>query len=377
MAFQLVYYSQQDPKWKEDVLGLGTLPDTIGFVGCALTSVAMLLSGYGYTESPKTLNDKMKAAGGFISSSIRWEVINKIHPQVTLKTNYKCETSDAPLSEIDAALAAGHPVVVRVDAKPSPGLQWHYVLIYARKGEDYLMLDPWPYQPGTAREDSLMARYSQGNSLKRAIQHVLIYEATGAGGPIATPGGTSTQTPPAPAPVPTPAPSSGPVYVRPNAEVTAYLNMRSSTDTSSTANVVAQIHPGTQLLLLDAGAESKLGVNGQFIRARDPQGHEGLVAAWYVERVPSASSTASNSSSNNGELKVIISPRVVDAKIKIYASASTTGAVVATENKDIVLVVDEDVNGAKAKIGVKGKWIRVRSSAGKRGFVKAEYIQLV
>jgi hypothetical protein len=46
MPFKLVYLSQQDPQWKQDILGLGDPVDTIGYVGCALTSVAMLLSGH-------------------------------------------------------------------------------------------------------------------------------------------------------------------------------------------------------------------------------------------------------------------------------------------------------------------------------------------
>jgi hypothetical protein len=30
MPFQLVYLSQQDPKWKNDILGFGDPEDTIG-----------------------------------------------------------------------------------------------------------------------------------------------------------------------------------------------------------------------------------------------------------------------------------------------------------------------------------------------------------
>ena len=33
MTFQLVYYSQQDQKWKQDILGFGDPGDTIGYVG--------------------------------------------------------------------------------------------------------------------------------------------------------------------------------------------------------------------------------------------------------------------------------------------------------------------------------------------------------
>ena len=74
MSFKLVYYSQQDPQWKNGILGFGDPGDTIGYIGCALTSVAMLLSGHGYTETPKTLNQKLKNVDGFVGAGIRWEV---------------------------------------------------------------------------------------------------------------------------------------------------------------------------------------------------------------------------------------------------------------------------------------------------------------
>ncbi len=193
MAFNLVYLSQQDPQWKNDVLGFASDPkDTIGYVGCALTSVSMLLSGYGFPETPQSLNQKLKAKQGFVDSGIRWDVVNQIHPDVRLQSNVRCESSDAPLGQIDSALNAGQPVIVRVDASPNPGLQWHYVLVYARQGDDYLMLDPWPYRPGTDKPDLLMKRYSQGQPLKRAIQQVLFYSAAGGGGPIVTPSSSTT-----------------------------------------------------------------------------------------------------------------------------------------------------------------------------------------
>src|SRR5215216_1466656 len=204
MAFNLVYLSQQDPQWKNDTLGFGDAGDTIGYVGCALTSVSMLLSGYGNSETPKNLDQKLKA-------------------------NVACENSDAPLAQIDAALAAGHPGVVRVDAAPNPGLQWHYVVLYGRKGDDYLMLDPWPYQPGTAREDYLMKRYSQGRHLKNAIQQVLFYEAA-SGGPVSTSSSTpTTTTTPQTQPTTVPVAGSG-IYIRVLDSATWGLNIRTSTD---------------------------------------------------------------------------------------------------------------------------------------------------
>src|SRR5215216_5358700 len=181
MAFQLVYLSQNDPQWRSDRLGLGDAADTIGKYGCALTSVAMLLSGHGYAETPKSLNQKMQAKQGFINSLIRWDVVCQIHPQVTPKRVVDCRDSEAPLRDIDAALDAGQPVVVLVDNDRDPDLDWHYVLLYARRGDDYLMLDPWPYQPGINKEDFLMKRYGYDRPLKRAIRQVLFYEVTGSG----------------------------------------------------------------------------------------------------------------------------------------------------------------------------------------------------
>ena len=57
MPFNLVRLSQQDPRWKSLPLGNSNL--TIGSYGCALTSVAMYLSGFNYLEDPASLNAKM------------------------------------------------------------------------------------------------------------------------------------------------------------------------------------------------------------------------------------------------------------------------------------------------------------------------------
>jgi len=406
MAFQLVYLSQQDPQWKNDLLGFGDPGDTLGMYGCALTSVAMLLSGHGYSETPKTLNEKLKAANGFVSSGIRWDVVSKVHPQITLKEQIFCENTDAPLAKIDAALAAGQPVVVRVDSSPAPGLQWHYVMVYARKGNDYLMLDPYPYQPGTAKEDLLMARYSRGNPLQRSIQQILIYQCSTAGGTISTPT-TSTPTTNTPPSTPTTGTSlgSGP-RARVMAEVTWGLNVRSSTDTSTMVNLVVNVPAGTELALIEVNAESKLGINGQWVRVRTAQGQEGFAAAWYLEKVagttqapvtepapspvneapvPSSPTPVTESApSPVSETPVVPAPPPEPVKVQVVVKAAgtkiykfaTADVVMSTEKAGARLTVVEPVNGAKAKIGVRGKRINVKASTGSRGFVDADKVRL-
>lgn len=392
MSFKLVYYSQQDPQWKADLLGFGDPGDTIGKYGCALTSVAMLVSGHGYTETPKTLNQKLKNKNGFVSSGIRWDVVSQVHPQVTLKESIPCENTDAPLARINAALEAGQPVVVRVDSSPDPGLQWHYVMVYARKGsDDYLMLDPWPYSPGTTKEDSLMARYSRGNPLRRAIQQVLIYQCSTSGGPISQPSSGTESTPQS---QPTNGTATGAV-ARVKPELTWGLNIRSSTDTTTTANILIAVAAGTDLALLDADGASKIGTQ-QWVRVREPGGKEGYAAAWYLNLVssgapapstgptpapgneapastpaPTPASTPSTPEMDPNKKYLVVSADTVLRKV-----ASRNGASQMALTSGMLLIVIEPYAKAKGKLGKQDQWIYVRGPNKKAGYVLSQCVKL-
>ena len=391
MTFQLVYYSQQDPKWKQDILGFGDPGDTIGYVGCALTSVAMLLSGHGFIETPQTLNQKLQNVGGFASAGIRWGSVSQIYPKVNMKSFISCASTDAPLAQIDASIAAGQPVIVMVDNSPAAGLQTHWVVLYAKEGNDYLMLDPWPYQTDVTKKTYLMPRYSQGNPLQRSIMHVIIYKAFNASGGIAQPASSSTtstpQTPPVVVPVAQPT-SSFPVRVK--ADVTWGLNIRSSIDTSSTSNIIVSAPAGTLLSVLSADDYAKIGGVNQWVRVRDNQGHEGFAAAWYLEKTQTATpvvETAPTSTSTveapapkpkpaPNQLIVVVLSRVGKFGVKVYETASAQAHVVSTESVRAKLVVIEDQSKARPKIGKAGKWLNVQTKDGKKGFVNAELVGL-
>jgi Bacterial SH3 domain/Peptidase_C39 like family len=391
MTFQLVYYSQQDPKWKQDILGFGDPGDTIGYVGCALTSTAMLLSGHGYTENPKGLNQKLKDANGFVSAGIRWNAVSQIYPQVNIKSNISCLNTDAPLGLLDASIAAGQPVIVMVDSTPAAGLLTHWVVLYAKEGNDYLMLDPWPYQTDLSKKTYLMPRYSQGNPLQRSIMHVIIYECFSASGGIAQPGSApATDTPQT---QPTPAPAATGITARVKADVTWGLNIRSSIDTSSTANIVVSLPAGSVLTIIDADGASKIGAINQWVRVRDNQGHEGYAAAWYLEKTqtsipapqattvpPPAGQVPASAPTSTPESTPAAAPASTPEKqkltvivktsgAKLYQTASTKSAVVSTEKSGARLSVAEDAEKAGSKIGVAGKWVTVKGTNGKRGFV--------
>ena len=395
MSFQLVYLSQQDPQWKQDILGFGDPEDTIGYVGCALTSVAMLLSGHGYSETPKTLNQRLKNVSGFVSAAIRWGAVSQIYPNVTLKAYIPCSTSDAPLAQIDAALAEGQPAIVQVDSSPAEGIQTHWVVVYAKKGDDYLMLDPWPYQTDLTKEDLLMKRYARGNPLKRAISHVILYEAYGSGGPISTPSSPNV----------TPVPMSD-THARVKDSVAWGLNVRSSIDTSSMANVVTTVPAGTQLTLLEADGASKIGAINQWVRVRTPLGQEGYAAAWYLEKVPvplpgpvveptpgptpepsvttpeAPPSPAAPVTSPEPEtpaddkLVVVVSSAVGTSGLRLRKTPSKGGALVAILKAGTRLSVLDPARRAKSRVGQPNQWLHVRTSNNQRGYVSAEYVVL-
>jgi len=398
MSFKLVYLSQQDPKWKSDILGFGDPEDTIGYVGCALTSVAMLLSGHGHSETPKTLNQKLKNVQGFVSAAIRWGSVSQVYPNVTVRSNISCTTPPAPLELIDAAIAAGQPAIVQVDSSPASGIQTHWVVLYGKKGDDYLMLDPWPYQPDITKEDLLMNRYARGNPLQRAISHVILYEAFGAGGPISTPSTPGTV-------------STGGVSARVKDSVSWGLNVRSSIDTSSMANVLAVVPAGMQLALLESDGASKIGAVNQWVRVRTPQGQEGFAAAWYLEAIPeaptvpvtepaptpvdqppvstpetpstpgvpgipSAPAEPPKEEQKDDRLTVVVSNAVGTSGLRLRKSPSKGGALISILKAGTRLTVLDPAKKAKARIGKPNQWLHVRAPDNQRGYVSAEFVSL-
>ncbi len=398
MAFELIHYSQQDPQWKNNKIGGG--PDTIGYVGCALTSVAMYASGWGFTETPGTLNTKLTAKGGFINEAIVWSAISSIYPQIQSNGLTVCTTTDAPLTQIDNSLAAGQPVIVEVDFSPAPGLQTHWVLLYAKQGSDYLMLDPWPY-PCDTQPVTLLSRFSQGQSLARTIKAVAWYRCSAGasipGGP-ATPPASTTPSTPQPAPVETN------MFLQVGTAATAGLRLHPQPAQDSPA--VAAEMPGTLLQVIEdpATAQAKIGVNGQWIYVRDPNGLQGYVSGFYVQlasapapapsqptvpatpspgpvtpptstpSTPPAPSTPPPPASSPQRLMLVVLQSVGPYGLRLRAAPSLGGSLVAIEKAGKFLTVIEPPDMALSKIGVPNQWINVRDPNGLRGYVMATYV---
>jgi hypothetical protein len=171
---------QNDEKWKN--VKLGNSNETIGGWGCLLTSVTMMLNGIGYNETPETVNEKMKKAGGFQGAFFIPSVLPYVWPNCAYRDMQPCEKSPAPIAEIDAALETGKPVILQVDWNKQAGIQTHFVLVKEKKGNDYILYDPYKYGGDSPEKEVLLtSRYKfNGATIEKEISAVLWFDAVSA-----------------------------------------------------------------------------------------------------------------------------------------------------------------------------------------------------
>lgn len=138
-------YSQNDPAWKDDPYGTtGTFliggSNGVG-QGCALTSLAMVLDYAGIPQNPSSLNTIMKSQGGigYHGDSVDWG------GAVIAASNGAFQFKNSPISstaELDKELSEGHLVIVGVNQN-AQGNSTHFVVVTAKQGETYAIIDPW------------------------------------------------------------------------------------------------------------------------------------------------------------------------------------------------------------------------------------------
>jgi uncharacterized protein YvpB len=154
------FFSQRDQRWKDDPIidETGIMQGTIGSIGCAMTSTAMILKYYGVDTDPKQLNSWLNANKGYaVGGRLYWR---KPADYSQGKVIYRDDLSkpipqDWPTNndwweDLNQNLKQGRLVVVCVDAYLStPQLETHYVLVTGFKGGavnypgNYYINDPW------------------------------------------------------------------------------------------------------------------------------------------------------------------------------------------------------------------------------------------
>lgn len=351
---------QNDEKWKSTHLGNSN--ETIGGWGCLLTSATMMLNGIGYNETPETVNEKMKKAGGFQGAFFIPSMLPYIWPNCAYRDMQPCESFPAPLAQIDAAVAAGKPVILQVDWNKQAGTQTHFVLVKEKKGNDYILYDPYKYGgDGPDKEVLLTTRYKyNGAKLESEISAVLWFDSYSAVPPE----------PPKMTRVPVPADK----FVLYGAEDDLALRA----DPSVGGFLWKRMVLGTQLICLEpkATVKAKIGVNGQWINVQDPAGHQGYVAAWFVSDVKGKPATVTTPAATpaklpTGALALVPLEELSLRSQPVIDPATLIRRVPMTET----LVCVEPATQAIPKVGVTGQWLKVRDASNKEGYIAAWYVK--
>lgn len=357
---------QNDEKWKSVALG-NQSKETIGSWGCLLTSITMMLNGAGYNETPETVNQKLKQNGGFDGALLIPSMVPYLFPNVTYRTYEPCENRPAPISQINAALAAGKPVIVCVDWNPKQsGVQTHWVLLKDHKNNNYTMYDPYRYRGDSPDKELILTdRYKfQGTNPEQAIHAVIWFDLVG-----------QAAKPPKKPKTPVPA-EKFTVYVaeddlafRANPSISGYL--------------IRRLLAGTALISLEAKktAQAKIGQQGQWLHVQDPKGDQGHVAAWYLrlskETTPSPEPKKPPSSTpiKAPTGAMIVLPTEGDLALRSKAIISPDTLLKRLPENEQLIVAEAAAQAAE-KIGVVGQWIKVKDSSGQTGYVAAWYVKL-
>lgn len=165
-------YRQGDAAWKHEQLGSR---GTIGSQGCAMSSVAMAISGIsGQSVTPEKMDKYMDSIHGYDGASIaKWDQMGKlVDPPVKVTREH-----NVGAARIDAELAKGRPVVIGVDYKATglrlpghDGKTDHWITVTGKnENGTYRANDPATGKAITLRAQAdgrLVADNRAGNGMK-------------------------------------------------------------------------------------------------------------------------------------------------------------------------------------------------------------------
>jgi len=167
-------YGQRDDSWAGDQLG--SCSTTIGKMGCAITSIAMVFKYYGVDTDPADMNKWLKDNGGYVDKCrVNWSKAvdhsdGKVSYDASQQTSYSRD--EAGLGHIRKAIDEGHPVIAEVRLSG----QQHFVVITGYSGDTFYINDPWYKECAT-----LNTRYP--GDPKKTIFGIRVYNGTGTSQP--------------------------------------------------------------------------------------------------------------------------------------------------------------------------------------------------
>jgi hypothetical protein len=128
-------FNQHDPRWGE--IELGQSGESIGAIGCTMTSVAMAAVNLGETTDPGRLNYYLSTQNGYTETGLlKWDSIRRASNGRLIADYF-----DTPAyADIDRCLRdqAGYPLVQFLLG----GRVQHWALIVGKEGETFFIRDP-------------------------------------------------------------------------------------------------------------------------------------------------------------------------------------------------------------------------------------------
>jgi peptidoglycan hydrolase CwlO-like protein len=137
------FYSQRDPRWCKQTIGNSS--DTIGSVGCYLSSIAMTFKKLGYDITP--------SAYAANSSNFRFNTAYALAPNPPSGYNY--QQVGYSIGTIDSELKSGRYVIAQVKMSTIVGM--HFIVIISGSNGNYKIHDPW-----FGADQNFSDRYSPG-----------------------------------------------------------------------------------------------------------------------------------------------------------------------------------------------------------------------
>lgn len=343
---------QNDPKWKNVKLG-NQNNETIGSWGCLVTCLTMVANGFGFDETPQTINTKLKVAGGFQGAMVIPAALPNICPGLVYKGYQPCEDSPAPIAQIDTAINKGNPVIAQVDWSPKSGLQTHWIVLYGKTGNDYYMKDPYRYSGDSPdKEMMVLDRYTHaGKDIAQTITGVIWIEGS---------------TPPQPKPkIEIPADS-----------LTLYAavdGLAFRSEPSVSAALIRRLPINARLETLESkkDAEMKIGINGKWIHIQDSSGDQGYSAAWYISKsIVDQEGDPSTGGAEDVEYYLI---PIADG-LAVRAAPNSNAQLIKRVPLNTRFGYFESRADVNKKIGVFNQWIHVYDDSGLKGYAAAWYL---
>lgn len=180
-VFRAAVLRQRDARWRGLRLGtsLAASDSTIGRYGCLVTSIAYVMNTVAGDDryTPASVQAVLAQNNGY--SNGNRVIFRAVDAFGVVRFRALIQTpgpvSAEQLAEIDDRLAAGLPVIVKVDFESVPGVQEHYVVIAEKRDGEYMIADPWHDDQidGAAALVPLLKRYPTDRATPHDAAHAI------------------------------------------------------------------------------------------------------------------------------------------------------------------------------------------------------------